>query len=92
MALKHAQIVVGTTPVALFAIPANFNNRLKGSFSFQNNGSSTVYLGDASVSTSNFGYKLVAGDAFALDLGPNDTLYAVVASGTSPINMIQITG
>lgn len=92
MTVNHSTKTVGTTATPLFAVNDNFTQRRRGTFSVQNNSASTVFVGGPGVTTSSFGYKLVAGDSMAFDLGPSDILYAVVASGTADINLMQVAG
>lgn len=47
-----------------------------------------VFFGHATVTTAN-GYGVSAGESLALDLAPGDVLYAIVASGTQPVYVLQ---
>lgn len=49
--------------------------------------SATVYLGGASV-TSDDGFPLNENETISLELGPQDDLYAIAASGTPTINVL----
>jgi len=40
-----------------------------------------AYIGNESVSTSDYGHKLYPGQSFTIELAPNDRLYAVGDSG-----------
>jgi len=52
--------------------------------SVQNTDSSApVYIGNESVTSSNYGIKLSAGQIWSADLGPNDQVYAVGTSTAS---------
>jgi hypothetical protein len=42
-----------------------------------------AYLGNESVSSSNYGHKLYPGQSFTIELSPNDKLFAVGDSGVS---------
>ena len=42
-----------------------------------------VYIGNESVTSSNYGIKLSAGQIWSADLGPNDQVYAVGTSTAS---------
>lgn len=42
--------------------------------------SAPLYIGNESVTTSNYGIKLAPGQMWSADLGPNDKLYAVGSS------------
>jgi len=39
--------------------------------------SAPIYIGNASVTSSNYGIKLAAGQIWSADLAPNDQIYAV---------------
>jgi len=44
-----------------------------------------IYIGNASVTSSNYGIKLAAGQIWSADLAPNDQIYAV---GTSTVSVL----
>jgi len=45
--------------------------------------SAPVYIGNESVTSSNYGIKLLAGQIWSADLGPDDQVYAVGTSTAS---------
>lgn len=45
--------------------------------------SATVYLGEATVSSSSYGVKLAAGQIWSADLGAYDNLYATGTAGVA---------
>jgi len=47
--------------------------------------SAAIYIGNASVTSSNYGIKLSAGQIWSADLAPNDQIYAV---GTSTVSVL----
>ncbi len=47
--------------------------------------SATIYIGNESVTSSNYGIKLAAGQIWSADLAPNDQIYAV---GTSTVSVL----
>ena len=47
--------------------------------------SAPIYIGNASVTSSNYGIKLAAGQIWSADLAPNDQLFAV---GTSTVAVL----
>lgn len=58
------------------------------SISVQNNhASAPAYIGGPSVTSSDYGIKLLAGDTWSADLGANDKLYAV---GTETIAVLVL--
>jgi hypothetical protein len=75
--LRAAAITVSTSAVPLPADPLEFRRALV----VHNNGSVTVYLGQAGVTVSN-GLPLTAGEKIAFDIqnNPNVVVYAVAAS------------
>lgn len=89
MATAHARVTVGTQATALQkSEPAGHSGRQ--SLVVQNTGAATVYLGDATVTTSTYGYALAAGAAVSLDLGRDDVLYGVVASSTVTVSVLYL--
>jgi hypothetical protein len=53
-------------------------------------GSATVYLGTSSVTSSAYGYKLLAGAALTLtDVGPEDNIYAI-STGSSNVAVLRV--
>ena len=85
MAIAHQIVALNASTPTLVSIPlANevaYEN--KASISVQNLDSGiTIYLGSSSVTSSSYGYKLLAGQSFSVDLLASDQLYAIAASGT----------
>jgi len=58
------------------------------SMAIKNNGSATIYIGDASVTSSN-GYPLAAGAEISLDVGEQVVVYGIAASGTQDIRTLE---
>lgn len=84
MAIAH-QIVAVQTTATLISIPegSKIPYESKVSFSVQNLDSGiTVYLGDSTITSSSYGFALLPGQVYTVDLLSGDTLYAVTASGT----------
>lgn len=87
MALEHAQVTVGTTATLLSAATAGRDGQ---SVLVQNpTGGVNVYIGGTGVTTSSYGYLLLAGSAFAIDLQAGEGLYGVVASSTQAVGVIR---
>lgn len=87
MAISQARVSVGTTATLL----DNFTetDSVRGNaIVVQNLGTASVYLGNASVTTSTYGYELKANSSLAITLQPEETLYGVVASGTVTVNVL----
>lgn len=55
----------------------------------QNNGSVDVFIGGAGVTVADFGAKVVPGSSLAVDLGSDEELFAVVATGTSTVHVLH---
>ena len=49
-----------------------------------------VYIGSSSVTASNYGYKLEAGDAFSVELNPRDELYAISDVNGSSLALLRV--
>jgi hypothetical protein len=82
VALKSAQITVGTTPVNLLSGFVNWGNMQDVlPLLVENAGSATVYIGGPSVTTAN-GFILTAGAAIPFTLLNSDTPWAVSGSST----------
>jgi len=80
---SSAQISVGTTATLLVAA-----NIMDQTVQLHNLGGGAVYLGNASVTTSN-GYKLDNADKLQIPVGDNEALYAIAASGTHTVAVLS---
>jgi len=49
-----------------------------------------VYIGDANVTTSNYGFRLIPGAAWSVELPPKDNLYAISETNGSKIAVIRV--
>mgnify|MGYP001564963433 CR=1 FL=1 len=78
--LRTQAITVGGTAVPLPSNPMEYRRALV----VHNNGSSTIYLGDSTVTTTN-GMPLLASEKIAFDIqgNPNVVVYAVSASSVN---------
>jgi hypothetical protein len=87
MALTHAQVSVGTTATLLSATGAGRDGQ---TVLVQNptNGQS-VYIGGTGVTTASYGFLLLAGTAFAIELQDGEGIYGVVASSTQTVAVIR---
>jgi hypothetical protein len=87
MAIAHAQVSVGTAATILSAGVAGRDGQ---TVLIQNpSGGTSVYLGAANVTSSLYGYILVGGTDFAIDLQDSEGIYAVTASGTQTLNILR---
>jgi len=87
MALTHAQVSVGSTATLLSATGAGRDGQ---TVLVQNptNGQS-VYIGGTGVTTASYGFLLLAGTAFAIELQDGEGIYGVVASSTQTVGVIR---
>ena len=87
MALTHEQVSVGTTATLLSATGAGRDGQ---TVLVQNptNGQS-VYIGGTGVTTASYGFLLLAGTAFAIELQDGEGIYGVVASSTQTVGVIR---
>jgi hypothetical protein len=74
MAIKHATLTIGTTPVQL-DMPEPSGASQSQSMLISAEGD--VFVGGEGVTTSDYGYKISVGAPLAADMDKNDTLYAV---------------
>jgi hypothetical protein len=87
MALTHGVVSVGATATLLSAAVAGRDGQ---TVLVQNpSGGVNVFLGGAGVTSASYGYLLVAGSAFAIDLQAGESLFGVVASSTQSVSVIR---
>ena len=82
--IQQTQVNVGTSPTAL-PTTAQTHRRLLVVY---NNGSTTIYLGNSLVTTTN-GLSLPTGSFISLSLDAKITLYGIVASGTEDARVFE---
>jgi hypothetical protein len=80
MALKTAQVTVGTTPVLLTG--PDLDHRDGSSIAVQAPSAAALYIGGDSTVSSSTGWLIAAGQTLALDLEPGESVYGVLMSGT----------
>lgn len=88
MAVIAARASVGTTATLLSTGKETDTNHLGRSVAVYNPGPTDVYLGGQGV-TSAAGYLLSEGATLSADLEPRELLYAIAASGTQTIHVLQ---
>jgi hypothetical protein len=78
--LRPTAVTVTTSPTPLPANPLEYRRALV----VHNNGTSTIYLGDSSVTISN-GLPLIAGEKIAFDIqnNPNVVVYAIASTSVN---------
>lgn len=87
-ALVHGAVSVSTSVVALRVGAANEPNRR--SILIQNQGPLSVYVGGANVTTAN-GYELALKAGVEFALSEAQTLYAISASGTQNVRVLEVS-
>lgn len=86
MALAGKQVTVGTSATLITAVPAD--STYGQSLTVTNRGTASVYLdGTTSVSTSKF--ELRAGETVSAQLDPDERLYAIAASGSHRLDVLE---
>lgn len=92
MALTHQLVTLNASTATILTIPfANepaYSKTL--SVSIQNLNTVTVYLGGIGVTSSSYGHALRPGATFTADLEASDDMYAIAASGTSNVAVMQV--
>ena len=87
MAVTHQRVSVGTTATQL---TSDADGRDGQTISIQVPASgATVYLGGAGVTTTSYGYELLEGTSFAVELQQGEQVFGVVASSTQTVNVFR---
>jgi len=91
MAITHQVVALNASTATLVSIPsaneAVYESRV--SLSVQNlDPVITVYLGSSLVTTSSYGFALLAGQTYTVDLLAFDQLYAIASSGTPNVAVL----
>lgn len=87
MAVTHQRVSVGTTATKL---TLDNDGKDGQTVNVQNPvGGADVYLGGEGVTTTSYGYLLLAGGSFSIQLDDDEKLYGVVASSTQTVNIIR---
>ena len=86
--MASAQFALGTAATQVLAAPAALTQGPAGWFSVTAGTAAAVYLGGSLVTSAN-GYALTAGGTLTGWLFPGDCVYALTASGTSTLAVLQ---
>jgi len=86
IAVNNAAASVTTSAATLIASGLGGRRTLL----IQNLGTKAIYLGKDATVTSVNGFKLEAGAVFSVELGPNVGLFAIAASGTQDIRLLEV--
>lgn len=90
MPLKTNQISVTTSATRLGFGPP-FGPDTRCSVAARNRGSVEVFMGGSNVTTSN-GVRVDPGETLTVELGPDEALFGIVASGTATCHVLQASG
>ena len=92
-ALQHGHLTLSTSVPLEILIDDTDAVQYYSSLVIQNiDSSATVYLGDSTVSSSDYGYRLSAGQSFTMEKMPRRTnLYAVSSVTDSKIAVLRVS-
>lgn len=86
MSFMQSQVTVTTAATPLVTVRAR---RTVRRVLVNNSSAAAIFLGGATVSATNFGYKLAPGASVALTLDERDVPYAAVATGTAVVSLLH---
>jgi hypothetical protein len=87
MAVSHQRVSVGTTATKL---TSDADGRDGQTISIQvPTAGATVYLGGSGVTTTSYGYELLGGTNFSVELQQGEQVFGVVASSTQTVNVFR---
>jgi len=89
MATVHATHTLTTSGTAYEILPANGGNGKDVTIQ-NNNATATVLIGGPGLTTSNYGFKIVAGAAISFELDGTDPMWAVSATDAATVNTLTI--
>ena len=96
MSLTHIKVTLNSNTATLLSNSPSDNDFYERSYSIsvQNlHSSHFVFVGDSSVTTSSYGFRIAPGDTFALqDVSVSDDLYAVTDTGSTDVAVIKVVG
>lgn len=93
MSLSHALVALNTTTATILTVPAasedSYSQQL--TISIQNlHASHFVYIGDATVSSTSYGFRIDPGQTFTAVLAPQDEIYGLTDTGTTNVAVIRV--
>lgn len=93
MTLSHNLVTLNTSTPQILTIPfaqeAPYSQSL--SVAIQNlHATHFVYLGDSTVSTTSYGFRIDPGQTWTADLHPEDEMWAVTDTGTTQVGVIKV--
>ena len=86
MAIRTAQVTVGTTATKLNSAPTD--RRADSSIAVTAPASGSFYIGKSGVTTAT-GFLVPAGTSISLDLQSGEDLYGVLASGSGSVAVLE---
>ena len=87
IAVNNQNVTVTTTAAKLLSSELAVRKNML----VQNLGNKAIYLGSSASVTSSNGFSVAAGSTFAVDLGPDVSLYAVASSGSMDVRVLQFS-
>lgn len=88
MSVATVSVTVTTSPTLLSPSSTSDDAASGYSMVMKNSGSAIVYLGGSGVDTT--GFPLAPGDQLGGEYERTDSVYGVVASGTSVVNVLRV--
>ena len=92
MSISHALVTLNQT-AQILTIPISLETPYSQDLliSIQNlHSSHYVFLGDSTVTTSSYGFRIDPGQTFTISLNPFDEIYAVTDTGTTQVGVIKV--
>lgn len=88
MATQHGLTTLSNTAATLVTTPGTHSG---ADVTIQNvDDAATVYLGGEGVTTTDYGFKLVAGAAWSVELSSNDHIYAISDTDASKVAVLKV--
>jgi hypothetical protein len=88
MAVTHNLVTLNNSTATAVSVTGQHAGR---DITVQNiSDTANVYLGGDEVSTSNYGYKILPGSAWSVELRSGEVLYAVSSASSSQVAVIQL--
>ena len=89
MGLSYSRVSVTTSPTILTVLALDGGRSGKAVCIQNPPGGATVYLGDANVTTSVYGYALPGGADFVVELEKQEDIYGVVVTSAQTVNVMR---
>lgn len=87
MSISHERVTVSSSTAT--QVSSNYAGKDGQTVSVQNpEGGSTVYLGGVGVTTADYGFELVAGTTFSIEMQDGEKLFGI-GSATQTVNVIR---